>query len=211
MRVSFSSLWRKGKPKPELAKPAPPPAPNGPTPPRSALDPVWPAAGTAAVAWMSEPGVFGWATADLLERTPASLKLRLEQPAETGRPAWLILDDGADCTGKTLSCENDGRGFAVEIELARKSQPQEDTTLTQLRWLDAQGNLAHATASLRNATEGRIEVRSGDEVPSPAIALLAGKGFQCLGAVRGCQSLDGRWAVEIEVLGEAYSRPQSAS
>jgi hypothetical protein len=75
-------------------------------------------------------------------------------------------------------------------------------------WLDPSGNVMQTAVSLQNAGLGKLHFLSPVEFPGPAVVLLSGNGFLCLGALGACGPREDRWQLDIKVLGEAYSRPR---
>jgi hypothetical protein len=210
MKVSLPSFWRKNKPEhpsdgsgktdaaQEAAKSSFPPSP------------VWPAMGTAAVAWIDERGASASTTARLSRRSGEALELTLDQAVGEGQTVWLIFDDGTDSIGKVQSCRNGVQGYEAHASLmnGRHAPVEAVTPSTHLKWLDPSGNVMQTAVSLQNAGQGQLQVLSPEEIPGPAVVLLSGKGFQCLGALSTCGPREDRWQLDIKVLGEAYSRPR---
>jgi hypothetical protein len=209
MKVSLSSFWRKSKPeRPSAASTSEIAEETSRSnfPP----SPVWPEMGTAAVAWIDAQGASARAVARLRRRSEEALELSLDQAVGEGQTVWLIFDDGADSIGKIQSCRNGVQGYEAHARLmnGQHTPSETGTASTHLKWLDPSGNLMQAAVSLQNAAQGQLQVLSREEIPAPAVVLLSGKGFQCLGALSACRPREDRWQLDIEVLGEAYSRPR---
>ncbi len=208
MKVSLPSFWRKSKPEKASATAAADRS-QGVAKSNFPPSPVWPEMGTAAVAWIDGQGASARTTARLQRRSGEALDLSLDQPVGEGQTVWLIFDDGTGSIGKIQSCRSGVQGYEAHTSLVNGHGPGDTgAASTHLKWLDSSGIVMHAAVSLQNAGQGQLEVLSRDEIPTPAIVLLSGKGFQCLGALRDCRPRDDRWHLVIDVLGEAYSRPR---
>jgi hypothetical protein len=128
---------------------------------------------------------------------------------------WLILDDGLNCSGRALTCHPAGESdekfdahkFEIHIALMQAG-PAPASNAAHLKWLDSSGVVAQEQVSLQSAEQGQLQVVLNEPLPISSIVLLAAKSFQCLGSVRRCEPSASRWAVAVEVLGEAYSRPR---
>ncbi len=209
MKVPLSSFWRKSKPQVTSAGSASHAAQDGPKsgfPP----SPVWPEMGTAAVAWIDGQGASARTTARLTRRSEEALELVLDQAVAEGQTVWFIFDDGSDCIGKIQACRDGAQGYEALASLmtGRPALGDPSAASTRLKWIDPSGNVLQAAVSLQNAAQGQLQVLSRDELAAPAVVLLSGKGFQCLGALSACRAREERWQLDIEVLGEAFSRPR---
>jgi hypothetical protein len=171
--------------------------------------PVWPASGTAAMAWIDAPGTVRRASCRLQSRSDHELRLRIDEALGPDDSVWLILDDGVNFSGKVLTCHGAEQEFEVHIALMQAGPAVTSSAGAHLKWLDSSGVVAQEQVSLQSAEQGQLQVVLNEPLPVPSIVLLVGKGFQCLGAARRCEPSAGRWAVAIQVLGEAYSRPRT--
>jgi hypothetical protein len=208
MKVSLTRLWRKDAPKPRNAVPSQDTAASPVASSASPL-PVWPSAGTAALAWIGPQGTACTALCQIQSRSGHELRLWIDEALGPDDSVWLILDDGVSCAGRILTChraEEFDDKFEVHIALIQAGPAATGSSATHLNWLDSSGVVAQEQVSLQNAEQGQLQVVLNEPLPVPSIVLLAAKGFQCLGSVSRCEPGAGRWALAIEVLGEAYSR-----
>ena len=211
MKVSLTKLWRKDAAKPRNDGASQNAVSNSAASAAPPL-PVWPAAGTAAIAWIDTPGRVRRASCQIQSRSDHELRLRIDEALGPDDSVWLILDDGVNCSGRVLTCHPAGEvdeKFEVHIALMQAGPAATSSAGAHLKWLDSSGVVAQEQVSLQSAEQGQLQVVLNEPLPVPCIVLLAGKGFQCLGSVRRCEPSAGRWAVAIEVLGEAYSRPRT--
>jgi len=220
MKVSLTRMWRKDAAKPRNDGAAQNAVSNAAVSAAPAL-PVWPAAGTAAMAWIDAAGTVRRASCRLQSHSDHELRLRIDEALGPDDLVWLILDDGVNCSGKVLTCHPAGEfdekfdekfnneKFEAHIALMQAGLAVTSSAGAHLKWLDSSGVVAQEQVSLQSAEQGQLQVVLNEPLPVPSIVLLAGKGFQCLGAARRCEPGAGRWAVAIEVLGEAYSRPRA--
>jgi hypothetical protein len=161
------------------------------------------------MAWIDAPGTVRRASCRLQSRSDHELRLRIDEALGPDDLVWLILDDGVNCSGRVLTCHGAEQEFEVHIALMQASPAVTSSAGAHLKWLDSSGVVAQEQVSLQSAEQGQLQVVLSQPLPVPSIGLLAGKGFQCLGAARRCEPSAGRWAVAIQVLGEAYSRPRA--
>jgi hypothetical protein len=208
MKVSLTKLWRKDAAKPRNDGASQNAASNSTASAVPSL-PVWPAAGTAAIAWIDAPGTVRRASCRLQSRSDHELRLRTDEALGPDDSVWLILDDGLNCAGRVLTCHGAEHEFEVHIALMQAGPAVTSSSAAHLKWLDSSGVVAQEQVSLQGAEQGQLQVLLNEPLPVPSIVLLAGKGFQCLASVRRCESGAGRWAVAVEVLGQAYSRPRT--
>ena len=216
MKVSLTRMWRKDAAKPRNDGASQNAVSNAAVSAAPAL-PVWPAAGTAAMAWIGAPGTVRSASCRLQSRSDHELRLRIDEALGQDDLVWLILDDGVNCSGRVLTCHPAGEEFEgefdekfeVHIALMQAGPAVTSSAGAHLKWLDSAGVVAQEQVSLQSAEQGQLQVVLNESLAVPSIVLLAGKGFQCLGAARRCEPGAGRWAVAVEVLGEAYSRPRT--
>ena len=208
MRVSLTRMWRKDAAKPRNDGASQNAVSNSAVSAAPAL-PVWPAAGTAAMAWIDAPGTVRRASCRLQSRSDHELRLRIDEALGPDDSVWLILDDGVNFSGKVLTCHGAEQEFEVHIALMQAGPAVTSSAGAHLKWLDSSGVVAQEQVSLQSAEQGQLQVVLNEPLPVPSIVLLVGKGFQCLGAARRCERSAGRWAVAIQVLGEAYSRPRT--
>jgi hypothetical protein len=208
MKVSLTKLWRKDAAKPRNDGASQNAVSNSAASAAPPL-PVWPAAGTAAIAWIGAPGAVRKASCRLQSRSEHELRLRIDEALGPDDSVWLILDDGVNCSGRVLTCHGAEQEFEVHIALMQAGPALTSKSAAHLKWLDSSGVVAQEQVSLQGAEQGQLQVVLNEPLPVPCIVLLAGKGFQCLGSVRRCEPGAGRWAVAVEVLGQAYSRPRT--
>jgi hypothetical protein len=208
MKVSLTRMWRKDAAKPRNDGASQTAVSNSAVSAAPPL-PVWPASGTAAMAWIDAPGTVRRASCRLQSRSDHELRLRIDEALGPDDLVWLILDDGVNCSGRVLTCHGAEQEFEVHIALMQASPAVTSSAGAHLKWLDSSGVVAQEQVSLQSAEQGQLQVVLSQPLPVPSIGLLAGKGFQCLGAARRCEPSAGRWAVAIQVLGEAYSRPRA--
>jgi hypothetical protein len=223
MKVSLTRLWRKDAAKLRNDGASQNAVSNSAVSAVSAAPPlpVWPASGTAAMAWIDAPGTMRRASCRLQSRSDHELRLRIDQALGPDDLVWLVLDDGVNCSGKVLTCHPAGEferefdekfnneKFEVHIALMQASPAVTGISAAHLKWLDSSGVVAQEQVSLQSAEQGQLQVVLSQPLAVPSIVLLAGKGFQCLGAARRCEASAGRWGVAIQVLGDAYSRPRA--
>jgi hypothetical protein len=216
MKVSLTRLWRKDAPGPRNAVPSQSTA-AAPVASTAPPLPVWPAAGTAALAWIGPQGTARTASCRLQSRSDHELRLLADEALGPDDAVWLILDDGVNCAGRVLACHRAGdkfeekfeAEFEVHIALIQAGPAEANHSAAHLKWVAVSGVVAQEQVSLQSAEQGQLQVVLHEPLPVPSLVLLAGKGFQCLGSVRRCEPNAGRWSVAIEVLGQAYSRSRT--
>jgi hypothetical protein len=165
--------------------------------------------GMAAVAWIDDQGAWSRTKARLTRRSGDALEISLDQTLREGQAVWFIFDDGTDSIGRIQACRDGVQGYDAHASLMDgRHTPEPANAATSLKWLAPSGSMMQAAVSLQNAGQGQLQVLSREEIPAPAVVLLSGKGFQCLGALSACRPREDRWQLDIEVLGEAYSRPK---
>lgn len=219
MKVSLTRLWRKDAAKPRNDG-APQTGVSNSAASAAPSLPVWPAAGTATIAWIAATGAARRASCRLQSRSVHELRLRVDEALGPDDSVWLILDDGLNCSGRVLTCHpaegldvsfegKSNEEFEVHLALMQAGAEVTNSSAAHVKWLNPSGVVVQEQVSLQSAEQGQLQVVLNEPLPVPSIVLLAGKGFQCLGSVRRCERGAGRWAVAVEVLGQAYSRPRS--
>jgi hypothetical protein len=79
-----------------------------------------------------------------------------------------------------------------------------------LEWVDASNRLVGSTVSVRNASEGEIEVIVPEVVPCPAIVMLSAHEVRCLGYTKDWQPDGDAYLFRIEVVTETFPNSEHA-
>jgi hypothetical protein len=172
----------------------------------------WPKTGTAKMSWITSAGSWKVVSVWLKDTGDGGLGVFSRKPVETDRTVWVITKDGEDWQGLTRYCTPAEEGFQIGFERIKALAVKSDSPAagTHLKWLEKPGKLALAPVSVRNASDGRIEVVTSKAVPTPSIAMLSGREVRCLATALACHKRGNRFLVEMEVVSDTYNNPVAA-
>ena len=190
MKMSFSSLWRKGFR-------------------RSAEKPERPAAlgGKTTIAWIGESGEAHCCKTGLRERFEGGVSIDLDMEIPADRPIWLVSSDGFGRAGTLRDCIPNEEKFVGRVSFFPDQGPGKNGSeqpSARMRWMEGGSHVVATPVSVKNSRRGEIEVELSEALPVPAIVLLQGVEFQCVGSVTRCLGEDGRWLATVEVLSGRY-------
>lgn len=190
MRMSFSSLWRKGFR-------------------RSAEEPEQPTTrgGKTTIAWVGESGEAHCRKTSLRERFEGGVSIDLDMEIPADRPIWLVSSDGFGRAGILRDCIPKKEKFVGRVAFIPDQGPGKNGSerpTARVRWMEGSSHVVATPVSVKNSRHGEIEVELGEALPVPTIVLLQGVEFQCVGSVTRCLGEHGRWLATVEVLSGPY-------
>ncbi|MBI1354174.1 MAG: hypothetical protein GC160_07495 [Acidobacteria bacterium] len=165
-------------------------------------------AGEGWLLWLDESGELQRERAqyvDSSEQAENALGLGaiVRRPTPIGPHCWTLSDDGPSYPCVVKHCEPCDEGFRVGGRLDPEVQEVEGWGAARVKWLTPEETLMACPSSIRNATEGLIEVNVALKPPSDVLLLLEGKDYACLCALRKVAPYGDRYLLEVEPVGEA--------
>jgi hypothetical protein len=165
-----------------------------------------PFSGPASLFWIAPDGLPKKARGHLVNASEGGMAVTLKRPLAVGTRVWILLEDGADGRGEIGYCDRVQQGYQIGLRFIAEERAPElgpDGGENLVEWIGECGRLLGCPASIRNASEGEIEVVVRRVVPCPAIVLLSGQ-LRCLCCTRDCRVDGGSYCFQAQVLSEAF-------
>lgn len=196
MRLSFASMlrWKNGP-----ASPAPPAHPKR-------QHPRLPFSGRATLCW-TEGDCVHELRANLVNASESGMAVTAKKPLPSSAHIWILLEDGTD--GRAEVCYSNPRekGYQTGLRFIAEERPSRrvrDAAHSTLEWIDASQRLVGSLVSVRNASEGEIEVIVPEVVPCPAIVMLSAREVRCLCLTKDWQPDGDAYRYRMEVVTDAF-------
>jgi hypothetical protein len=127
----------------------------------------------------------------------------LRRQIPIGTVAWLNTKDGHTFGGVVRHANEKEGEFRTGIQLDLQPKGLSGWGGVQTSWVDADGNMNAAPASLRNSEEGRLQVNAVGEAAEGSLLLITGTEVSCLCLVNGCQPYGKRFLLDVETVADA--------
>jgi len=133
----------------------------------------------------------------------------LSQEIPVGTAAWITTSEGETFGGIVRHSDAKDGGYRTGAKLDLESQVVEGWGGVQLRWIDDEGRMHVASASLRNGDEGMLEVNCAEAAPVGVLLVITGPEVSCLCFVKKCGPYGKRFLLEVEAVADAPKQPRA--
>ncbi len=152
----------------------------------------------------------------IIDYSKTGLALALSRPLEVGENALISVGQVMQVKVVVRHSRKDGDQYVIGLfflpEPRTKSgkQPEQDSVV--LQWPDLEtGNIHSIEADLQDTSENTMRIFVPEIIPEGTVIRLSGGRLECLATARKAEPHDGRYLLEIEVIGRPYAKGPAAS
>jgi hypothetical protein len=171
----------------------------------------WPKDELATLFWLDKDGTTKTASVWMKNSGDGGSAVVSDKPVESGQSAWLITQEGEDRQAVIRYCTEASEGYQVGLERLKAKKAEPRPAGTCLSWIEKSGKLVYLPVSVRNSGDGKLEVVSAKAAPAPALAMISGLEYRCLGAITACHKRGSRFLLDVDVVSESYKQPGVAA
>jgi len=157
--------------------------------------------------WRSEGG---WRVepVETVDSSSTGLGVLTETPLPVGETIYVLEPDQAAVQAHVCSCEPAGDSYRVGLAVIRRERRRVPRLTAggpaHVRWTGRGGAALEAEATVRNASDGGLQLRLDRAIEDGAVLRLTGAQMECMATVRYAIEHGDDHLVGVEILGDPF-------